>query len=165
MDIKEYEYLKEKNQIRAEKEIILGHHSLAKHMIKIFGKKKIACGISIGYDAHTCVLMAERNDYPGQLGKWKFGTYYQKKMKEYEMSAKELGISTDFDSDKSTVAAMYDCLLVAAVEEEFLDHFLELEYMHSLERHDELCMVLKQNPICRKYITLDILGEICKESS
>lgn len=164
LNIKEYKYLKKKNQIEAEKEILFGHHSLAKDMIKIFGMQEIACGISIGYDAHTCVLMAKRSDYSGNSGKWKFGTYYQKKMKECEISAKELEISTDFDSNKRTAASMYDCLLTAVVEEKYLDSFLELEYTnYSMERQDELCMELKQNPICKKYITSYSLEEICRE--
>lgn len=165
MDVDEYKYLKEKNQIKANKEIIMGHHYLAYDMITVLGKNKLEEGIYIGFDKHTCVLVSERSAYPvGQLGKMKFGILYQKKMKEYEVTAKELNISLDFDEDKKTIKSMYDYLLVKVVGEKYLDKFFELDYIDKItDKEAELCDELQNNPICKKYITSELLEKICNE--
>jgi len=157
----EYKYLKKKNQVKADKEIILGHHSSANDMIRFVDKREIECGMSIGYDSRICVLMAERNEYPwGKSGKMEFGLQYQKTMKEFEASAKELDISLDFDENEKTTVSMYNFLLTAFVETD-LDYFLALEYEDdSGEKSDELCNELQTNPICKRYITSDILEKI-----
>lgn len=164
LNIKEYEHLKEKKQIKAKKEIIFGHHSWAKDKIKKLGGHDISRGMWIDYDNHTCVLRADRSKYPyGTLGKMQFKVEYQRKMQKFKDSANELGISIDFDDNKKTTMSMYNFLLTAVVKEGFLDAFLKSKYTDNfVDKRAELCGELQKNPKYPKYITSDILEKICK---
>lgn len=154
LHIDEYKHLKKRNQIKVEKAIILGHHSLATTIITAVDGEEIEQGMSIGYDNHLCVLMVNRGVYSlGNAGKNEFGLHYQKKIKDFGTSAQELGISLEFDESKRTTTSMYNYLLAVFVEQGFLDSFFKLKnVVETRNKKDELLKELNENPACKNIL-------------